>query len=129
MQTQVTFRSANFPACEGEEEEINPGIWGRRLAEYLAAKLAEKGIPTGEPIAEDWGYLVPIPNERFPLAVCCGHQDGDDDEFLVFTEPSTPTVKKFPFRTIDTSPELPRLLDALRGILEADPGIRGVAWR
>jgi hypothetical protein len=28
MKTQVEFRSSKFPPCEGEEEEINPGLWG-----------------------------------------------------------------------------------------------------
>lgn len=26
MKTQVEFRSAKFPPCEGEEEHINPGL-------------------------------------------------------------------------------------------------------
>ena len=69
---------------------------GKRLAEYLVQKLSEKGIKTEEIIAEDWGWDIPIPNQGFRLAICCGHQDGDDDEFLCFTDPSTPgLVKKF----------------------------------
>ncbi|MES2921248.1 MAG: hypothetical protein V4819_06870 [Verrucomicrobiota bacterium] len=127
MKTQVEFRSSKFPPYEGEEEEINPGLWGKRLTEYLAQKLAEHGIETGEMILEDWGCYLPIRNEGFRLALCCGHQDGDDDEFLVFTDPSTPKVKKF-FRTIDASPQLTRVLDALHKILEADSEIRDVVW-
>ena len=52
---------------------------------------------------------------------------GDDDEFVVFTEPSKPKVKKF-FRTVDATPQLTRLVEALREILEADPEIREVVW-
>ena len=33
MKTQVEFRSDKFPPYEGEEEQINPGLWGKRLAE------------------------------------------------------------------------------------------------
>ena len=66
-------------------------------------------------------------NEGFPLALCCGHQDGDADEFLVYTEPATPKVKKF-FRTIDATPQLTKLVAALREILEADPEIREIVW-
>jgi hypothetical protein len=43
MKTQFEFRSSKFPPYEGEEEQINPGLWGKRLAEYLVKKLAEKG--------------------------------------------------------------------------------------
>jgi len=127
VKTQVEFRSSKFPPYPGEEEEINPGLWGKRLTEYLAQKLSEKGIVTDEMIIEDWGCYLPVLNEGFPLALCCGHQDGDDDQFLCFTEPSTPTVKKL-FRRIDATPQLERLVDALRQILASDPDIRDIEW-
>lgn len=127
MKTQVEFRSSKFPTYDGEEEEINPGLWGKRLTEYLARELAAHGIETEEMAIEDWGCYLPIRNDGFRLALCCGHQDGDDDQFLVFTEPSQPKVRKL-FRTIDATPQLTRLLDAVRTILEADPEIREIAW-
>jgi len=127
MKTQVEFRSSKFPPYDGEEEEINPGLWGKRLAEYLVHKLAEKGIKTEEMVGEDWGWYVPIPNEGFRLALCCGHQNGDDDQFLCFTDPSTPVVKKF-FKRLDATPQLTQLTDALRQILATDPEIRDVIW-
>jgi hypothetical protein len=128
MKTQVEFRSSKFPPYEGEEDEINPGLWGKRLTEYLASELAKKGIDTDEMTVEDWGCYLPVRNEGFALALCCGHQYGDDDQFLVFTEPSTPKVKKL-FRTIDAEPQLTRILDALRKILESDTDIREIVWR
>lgn len=127
MKTQVEFRSAKFPPYEDEEEQINPGFWGKRLAEYLVQKLAERGIETEEMVAEDWGWYVPVRNEGFRLALCCGHQNGDDDEFLCFTDPSTPTVRKF-FKKIDATQQLTRLTDALQQILASDPEIREVVW-
>ena len=54
MKTQVKFRSSKFPPYEEEEEQINAGLWGKRLAEYLVQKLSEKAIKTEEIIAEDW---------------------------------------------------------------------------
>ena len=127
MKTQVEFRSSKFPPYDGEEEQINPGLWGKRLAEYLVQKLSEKGIKTEEIIGEDWGWYIPIPNEGFRLAICCGHQDGDDDEFLCFTDPSTPIVKKF-FKTIDATAQLTRLTEAMQLIFSSDPDIRDVVW-
>ena len=127
MKTVVTFRSAKFPPYEGEEEQINPGLWGKRLAEYLVARLAEQGIKTEPLVAEDWGWYVPIKNEGFRLALCCGHQDGDDDEFLCFTDPSRPVVKKF-FKKINATAQLTRLVTALQQILARDPDIRQVVW-
>ncbi len=127
MKTQVEFRSQKFPPYDGEEELINPGLWGKRLAEYLVQKLSDRGIKTQEIIAEDWGWYVPIQNEGFRLAICCGHQNGDDDQFLCFTDPSTPVVKKL-FRKIDATPELTRLTEALQQILSSDPEITNVVW-
>lgn len=127
METQVEFRSAKFPPYEGEEEEINLGLWGKRLTEYLAKQLAERGIDTDEMAIEDWGCYLPIQNDGFRLALCCGNQCGDDDQFLVFTDPSSPRVKKW-FRTIDATPQLTRLLEVLRQILDADPDIHELAW-
>lgn len=127
MKTQVEFRSSKFPPYEGEEEQINPGLWGKRLAEYLVQKLAERGIMTEGMVAEDWGWYVPVRNEGFRLALCCGHQNGEDDEFLCFTDPSTPIVKKF-FKKIDATPQLTRLTEALQQILASDPDIRDIVW-
>lgn len=128
MKTQVEFRSFKFPPYEGEEEKINPGVWGKRLAEYWAQKLAATGIVTDEIIAEDWGWYVPLFIDGVRLAVCCGHQDGDTDEFLSFTEPSKPILRKW-FRKVDISEPLTRLTSAMRTILEADPDITDVVWR
>lgn len=68
MKTQFEFRSSNFPPYEGEEERINPGLWGRRLAEYLVEKLEEKGIATEKMIAEDWGWYIPVQTKDFDSA-------------------------------------------------------------
>ena len=127
MKTQVEFKSSRFPPYEGEEEQINPGLWGRRLAEYLAEKLAKLDIETQDIVAEDWGYYLPIRNEGFPLGICCGHQDGEDDEFVCFTEPGKPIVKKF-FRKLDATSQLTALTAALAEILSSDTDIREVVW-
>ena len=127
MQTHVEFRSSKFPPYDGEQEEINPGVWGKRLTEYLALRLAEKGIETEAMSVEDWGCYLPINTGEFRIALCCGHQDGDEDQFLIFTDPNTPRVKRW-FRTIDVTPQFTRLLTALRQILESDPEIREIVW-
>ncbi len=127
MKTHFEFRSDKFPPYDGEEDQINPGLWGRRLAEYLVEKLSATEIETEALIAEDWGWYIAIRNERFRLAICCGHQDGDDDEFLVFTDPSTPTVRKG-FKKIDATVELTQLTEALHQILSADPEIHDLVW-
>ncbi len=127
MRTHVEFRSSKFPAYETEAEEINPGIWGRRLAEYLKQNLAARGLCTGEIFAEDWGCLLPVQDEPFRLWIGCGHQYGDDDVFLCFIEPSKPTVRKW-FKKIDTTADITRVGDLLNDILSGDPEICDLKW-
>src|SRR5215472_9141496 len=120
MKTQVEFRSSKFPPYEGEEETINPGMWGQRLAEYLAKKLSEQGVRVHEFVAEDWGYYIPVEFEGVKFAVCCGHQDGDDDQFLCFCDPN---VLRTLFRRSDTITRLSGLVKVLEKILSSDPEI------
>ncbi len=127
MMTQVEFRSQKFPPYEGEEEGTNPGVWGRRLVEYLSEHLSARGITTGTANAEDWGWYLPVPNDGFRLALCCGHQDGAADEFVVFTDPSRPVVRRG-FTKVDAAPALGRLTQALHEILSADPDIADIVW-
>ncbi len=60
MRTHIEFRTDKFPEYEDEdiEDAVNPGRFGRRLAEHLQAKLPERGVLTEEPFAEDWGWVV-----------------------------------------------------------------------
>ena len=97
------------------------------MAEYFVEKLKGTGIETEEIIAEDWGWYIPIKNEGFRLAICCGHQNGDPDEFLCFTDPDKPVVKKL-FKRIDATEQLTRVISAMAKILDADPEIRNVEW-
>ena len=128
MKTFAEFRSSKFPAYEGEEERVNPGLWGQRLAEYLVAKLPEQGLAAGEPIAEDWGWYVPVQVDGARLALCCGHQYGEDDVFLCFTDPQQPVVRKL-FKKVDVTAQLTRLVGAVNAILSADPDIHDISWR
>jgi hypothetical protein len=78
-------------------------------------------------IAEDWGWYIPLELDGVRLAVCCGHQGGDAEEFVVFTDPSRPTVRRG-LRKVDVTPQLTALTDALAEILAAEPDIHDVLW-
>jgi hypothetical protein len=47
MQTHVEFRSDRFPPVEGEDEGLNPGRHGKRLAQFIQRGLTERGIDVG----------------------------------------------------------------------------------
>ncbi|MDN2583802.1 hypothetical protein [Aquibium sp. ELW1220] len=127
MKTFVEFRSKKFPRFDGEEEQINPGVWGLRLAEYMDSKLEGRGIATHGILSEDWGYYIPLQGDGAGVALCCGHQYGDDDQFIIFTDPKIPRFRKL-FRIVDVTRQMSELLDAVRAILESDPDIRDIKW-
>ncbi len=107
---------------------MNPGLWGNRLAEYISQKLKERDIIIIDIIIEDWGCYLPIQNDNFRLALCCGHQYGDDDQFVIFTDPKTTKIRKF-LQVIDTTQQLTKLTNAVKEILENDPDIHDIKWR
>jgi hypothetical protein len=128
MKTHVEFRSDQFPPYEGEEHEVNPGLYGKRLAEFLVRELAPKDFEPLAPIAEDWGWLIPIKNDGFRLWIGCAN-DERADGFLCFIEPHQPAIRKFPFlRTTDTSRRVGQLQQALDEILAAEPSVREQRW-
>lgn len=127
MRTHFEFHSKAFPALPGEEEQINPGRWGKRLADFLRAELNARGLVGGEPYAEDWGWAVPIDNPEYALWVGCGNLDDDEDGFLCFVEPSKPYVRKI-FRKIDVRARVEQVASALEQAVAAHPQTQGLKW-
>lgn len=129
LRTHLEFVSDAFPPYPGEDDEINPGIWGKRLAEYLCAELPAQGISPGEPFTEDWGWVIPVANERFRMSIGCSNQlEPDGNRFLCLIEPSKPEIRKGFFKKLDTRPDIDRVASALQSILSAHPGIRELRW-
>jgi hypothetical protein len=127
MQTYVEFRSDRFPPYEGEEHEVNPNQWGKRLAEFLSEKLLAEGFKTDQPFSEDWGWCVDVVNEGFRLWIGCGNYDEYSDGYLCFIEPYKPYIRKL-FRKIDTRERVASLQRALDRILVESNGIRAKRW-
>ena len=127
MLTYVEFKSAAFPPYDGESEEINPGRFGKRLAEYLAAELSRRGERIGALFTEDWGWVVPIENAGFDLWIGVGNYEEYPDGFLCFIEPHTEFVRKV-FKKVPTRERIEELQRNVAAALEAHAGIREVKW-
>jgi hypothetical protein len=128
MKTLVEFRSNAFPAYEGEEETINPGVYGQRLAEFLVSGLKAKGFEPLQPIAEDWGWIVPIRNKEFRMWIGCGTQ-GQRGDFLCFIEPHRPLKRKYLiFGKVDTTAKISALREAIHELLVGHPEVRDIRW-
>ena len=127
MLTHVEFRSDCFPPYDGEEQEINRDLWGKRLAEFLRDGLRAEGIETTEPVPEDWGWMLPTLNQDFQLWIGCGHYQEYPDGFLCFIEPHEPYIRKF-VKKIDTREKVSQLQQAMDKVLAENAGIRDKRW-
>lgn len=127
MRTHLEFRSDAFPACPGEDEEINPGRYGKRLAEFIAAELPRKGYRVRDVYAEDWGWVVELDNAEFPLWVGVGNYEEYDDGFLCFIEPSKPFVRRW-FRSVPTGGTIERLANAMEQVIRDSGKARDMKW-
>ncbi|HMB93247.1 MAG TPA: hypothetical protein VKP65_20515 [Rhodothermales bacterium] len=101
------FTSTLFEIEQGEDEETNPGCYGKALAAWIAARLTQFGY---EPyvVPEDWGWCVVCMEGEYWLWVGCSavhdaafydsydpasHPDGKDVEWYVFTHVEIPFFK------------------------------------
>jgi hypothetical protein len=127
MLTYVEFQSDRFPPYPGEEDLINPGVWGKRLAEFLRSGLHNLDFETGELIAEDWGWTIPIVNREFRLWIGCSRYEENPHGFLCFIEPHKPYVRKL-FRKVNTRGRVAALQRAIDIVLTENAGVRAKHW-
>ena len=66
------FTSSLFVVEPGEDEETNPGCYGRQLAIWLKAQLESRGYSVEPVITEDWGRCLMLSRDPFLLWVGCG---------------------------------------------------------
>ena len=80
----ATFRSSRFAPVLPEESQVNPGCYGAELAYWLCLRLAERGVVTSYPDAEDWGWMLGYATDAGEeFALHCGNIDDTDDEWLI----------------------------------------------
>jgi len=123
--THVEFRSDLFPPLQGEDKMVNPGIWGRRLANFLRQGLIGRGYEIGQPRAEDWGWRLLVTKRTFSIWIGCANYG--DGGFLCFIEPHKQHIWRF-LRRIDTRVEVQLLHEALDDVLAEEEGIRDRHW-
>src|SRR5204863_4211217 len=67
----LIFECAAFAVIPGEDEQTNPGIYGKSLALWLAERLRSAGFAAGAIIAEDFGWCIPVDSKPHSLYVAC----------------------------------------------------------
>ena len=124
---QITFQTDFFKPIEGEEEETNPGRYGKQLAEWLAEKLQERGIVVEGVIPEDFGWVVMVSRKPFMLWLGCGNTDGSITEWSVFPV-AEPSIFQRIFKRVNPASEVEKLKVHVAELVASIPGVSNVTW-
>lgn len=127
MRTHLEFVSTAFPPEPDEDELINPGLYGRRLVQFLSDQLPRHGFAVSCVTPEDWGWRIDLENPAFPLWLGCGNYQRHENCFLCFIQPSRPFVRQL-LRKIPTTDTVERLAAALQTILEQSGKAQQLRW-
>jgi hypothetical protein len=119
----LEFESTAFAVIPGEDEETNPGIFGKALARWLAEQLRAAGFTAGEVISEDFGWCVPVESQPHSLYVVCSCTGEKPNHWRVFAFAERGVVARLLGK--DRSDEsLASLFAAVRRCLESAPVVR-----
>lgn len=121
----LEFESSAFAVIPGEDEETNPGIYGKALARWLAEQLRGAGFSPGEVIAEDFGWCVPVQSERHSLYVACASTGEKVQEWRVFAFAEGGVMARLSGKD-RRADALAALYAAVRRCLESAPSVHGL---
>ena len=137
MQTDgFWFKSSLFEIELGEDKGINPGIYGKQLAEWLAGKLNAVGYEV-EVINEDWGRCIMCTRDPVWAWVGCGNMHlsfpeipeavpkKEDVIWHCFVVCEVPFWKRL-FKRIDSQPHRKKLAEQVSAILASESRIQMV---
>jgi hypothetical protein len=126
----IHIRSAKFPVLPGEEDElVNEGTYGKALAQYLEARLKDRGYDVPFICCEDWGWWVEIRGQPFSLGLCVykGPEDTQESCFTISKEPGR-HWSWTRFRFIDATSRIEKLFSDLKVILSEDIDIQVLGY-
>jgi hypothetical protein len=121
----LEFESSAFPVTPGEDEDTNPGIYGRALAQWLAEQLRARGWPAGEVIAEDFGWCVPVESKPHSLYVACASTEDKPNQWRVFAFAEGAVMARL-FGKDKSAESLSSLFSSVKSILETNPDVHGL---
>jgi hypothetical protein len=143
MEQGYWFKSDLFQITKGEDDETNPGCYGRDLGNWLRIKFQGLGYDVEEVIPDDWGWCVMCYRSDYLLWIGCvailsddfyetydpnKPPEGKDVVWHVFPEIEIPFFYiKSQFRKLigklDTNKPLRKLDNELKYLLESESQI------
>jgi len=120
----LAFTSSKFAIEHGEDEKTNPGVYGKSLSNWLSDQLRSADIKTGEVIAEDFGWCVPVESKPHIYAVCASSGSAPND-WRVFAFAESGLLARLMGKNRNTEP-LAKLFAAVRRVLTSSPMIQSL---
>lgn len=120
------FRSNRFSPVLPERCQVNPGVYGAELAFWLCTELARRGVATGYPNFEDWGwYIEYVTEDGSEFAVHCGNITGSDDRWLL-------SLRRFGRKLFgrDKPPysDAEPLIEGIQAALRSEKSVSALKW-
>jgi hypothetical protein len=125
---RIEFSSAKFLPYLPESAQQNPGAYGFEFAHWLSTQLAARGIVTGYPLGEDWGWFIEYFEGQLEIVIGCASEAQVGDGYTgapinwrVFVRQPRSLRQKLKGRGI--SPKVEELARAVVSVLE-EAGLR-----
>jgi hypothetical protein len=116
------IRSSAFAIELGEDGDTNRGVFGRSLANYVAAQMRSRGWTVEGVIPEDFGYCVMLTRKPLMLWIGCGNRRECTDEWVAFAVAEGALVKRG-LQMLDPSKEILRISAVLDEVMKSAPGV------
>jgi hypothetical protein len=126
MTRYMHFWSDRFKPDLGEDEEVNPGIYGKKLATWISEELAKSGIKTNRMYPEDWGWEIDISTDKINRYIGVRNIDDTDDEWVVIIDIRNKMIKKLLGKSQNEDNEIEKILNELETILRNEESIREI---
>lgn len=97
------FHSVLFELEPGEDDEVNPRIYGRQLSLWLKRQLERRGLSVEPVIHEDWGRCLVCSRDPVLLWVGCGSTPDHDALALDGPQPPRESVEWWCFAEAEPS--------------------------
>lgn len=121
---RLIFRSSQFTIEPGEDQSTNPGIYGKSLAIWIGSELVS-GFSAEGVVAEDFGWLVPVPHPRHSLYVACSSTDDSGQQWQVMVLAEGGLLSRILGRG-NHAESVAALYTAVKKRIEAEEGITGI---
>ena len=122
---RIEFSSDLFLPYLPEGSQQNPGAYGFELAHWLSTHLAKRGIVTGYPLGEDWGWFIEYIDGDIEVTIGCASEAREGDGYTgapikwrIFVR--QPGTVKRALKRQGGSPKVEELARAVKSALESE---------